>query len=213
KRRRNEAANFSKNNKQRGTGKDAKPAAPFELFGENGVVAVDVHAERGAGNQQSEENQENAERHRKKAGPHLAQRADVVILAFDCGNQAEEDHQPAGVIILFYLEHMTQSGGSSPAAFCTLDIRKGTGQYLKDRATEQKPWRENGIMAGWGRLAVKVRNPQNFYGGLALVGLAVIALIATAELAGIEEARFGAGTAPRMFAVLLAFAGGGIALA
>src|SRR6185437_9017330 len=102
---------------------------------------------------------------------------------------------------------------SSPAAFCTLDIRKGTGQYLKDRATEQKPWRENGIMAGWGRLAVKVRNPQNFYGGLALVGLAVIALIATAELAGIEDARFGAGTAPRMFAVLLAFAGGGIALA
>ena len=68
-------------------------------------------------------------------------------------------------------------------------------------------------MAGWGRLAVKVRDPQNFYGGLALVGLAVIALIATAELAGIKDARFGAGTAPRMFAVLLAIVGAGIMLA
>ncbi|HVV61425.1 MAG TPA: tripartite tricarboxylate transporter TctB family protein [Pseudolabrys sp.] len=68
-------------------------------------------------------------------------------------------------------------------------------------------------MAGWGRLAVRVRNPQNFYGGLALVGLAAIALIATAELAGIEDARFGAGTAPRIFAGLLALVGAGIALA
>ena len=57
-----------------------------------------------------------------------------------------------------------------------------------------------------------IRNPQDFYGGLALVGLAVIALVTTRELTGMHGFAFGPGTAPRLFAGLLALVGGGVAL-
>jgi len=33
---------------------------------------------------------------------------------------------------------------------------------------------------------VKVRNPQDFYGGIALIGLAIVALLASANLAGMH---------------------------
>jgi putative tricarboxylic transport membrane protein len=49
----------------------------------------------------------------------------------------------------------------------------------------------------------KIRNPQDFYGGVVLVGLALIALWATRDLPGMHGFAFGPGTAPRMFAVLL----------
>jgi putative tricarboxylic transport membrane protein len=51
-----------------------------------------------------------------------------------------------------------------------------------------------------------IRNPQDFYGGLALVALAVFALWASGDLPGMRGFSFGPGTAPRLFAgVLLAF--------
>jgi putative tricarboxylic transport membrane protein len=59
---------------------------------------------------------------------------------------------------------------------------------------------------------VPVRAPQDFYGGLALVLLGTFALIASAELPGQRGFAFGPGTAPRLFAVILAVIGVAVAL-
>jgi putative tricarboxylic transport membrane protein len=58
----------------------------------------------------------------------------------------------------------------------------------------------------------RVRSPQDFYGGLALIALAIIAIMASGELPGQHGFAFGPGTAPRMFATLLAVVGGLVAL-
>ncbi len=49
----------------------------------------------------------------------------------------------------------------------------------------------------------KIRNPQDFYGGLVLILFAAFALWAASDLTGIKGFQFGPGTAPRMFAILL----------
>src|SRR3954463_16156157 len=53
------------------------------------------------------------------------------------------------------------------------------------------------IMPAW------VRGPQDFVGGIALMAIALFALWASSDLQGMHGFSFGAGTAPRMFAVLL----------
>ena len=53
------------------------------------------------------------------------------------------------------------------------------------------------IMPKW------VRGPQDFIGGLALIAIALFALWASSDLQGMRGFSFGAGTAPRMFGVLL----------
>ena len=63
-----------------------------------------------------------------------------------------------------------------------------------------------------GGFQFKVRGPRDFYGGLALIGLAIIAILATSELPGQHGFVFGPGTAPRMFATLLAVVGAVVAL-
>src|SRR5258708_28066301 len=63
-----------------------------------------------------------------------------------------------------------------------------------------------------GGFQFKVRGPRDFYGGLALMGLAIVALIATGELPGQHGFAFGPGTGPRMFATLLAVTGAVVAL-
>lgn len=50
---------------------------------------------------------------------------------------------------------------------------------------------------------VPVRAPQDYYGGIVLMMLAVLALIASADLPGQRGFAFGPGTAPRLFAVML----------
>ncbi len=57
-----------------------------------------------------------------------------------------------------------------------------------------------------------INGPQDFYGGLALVGIALFALWASSDLAGMRGFSFGPGTAPRMFGVLLALLGAGVAV-
>lgn len=57
-----------------------------------------------------------------------------------------------------------------------------------------------------------VRGPQDFVGGLALMALALFALWASRDLQGMHGFSFGAGTAPRMFAVLLLVLGFGVAV-
>src|SRR5436189_3058752 len=55
----------------------------------------------------------------------------------------------------------------------------------------------NYIMWKW------IKGPQDFVGGLALMAVALFALWASSDLQGMHGFSFGAGTAPRMFAVLL----------
>jgi|SRR6185369_12315727 len=58
----------------------------------------------------------------------------------------------------------------------------------------------------------KVKGPRDFYGGLALIALAIIAILASSDLPGQHGFAFGPGTAPRLFAGLLAFIGAVVAL-
>lgn len=55
-----------------------------------------------------------------------------------------------------------------------------------------------------------IRNPQDFYGGLGLVGLSLLAFWASRKLPGTQGFAFGPGTAPRMFAGLLGIAGAAV---
>jgi putative tricarboxylic transport membrane protein len=57
------------------------------------------------------------------------------------------------------------------------------------------------------RLSFRVRAPQDFYGGVTLIVFALFALWAGSDLPGTHGISFGPGTAPRMFASLLAIAG------
>ena len=57
-----------------------------------------------------------------------------------------------------------------------------------------------------------VRAPRDFYGGLALVGLALFAYWASFDLPGMRGFAFGPGTAPRMFAVVLGLLGLAVAV-
>ena len=57
-----------------------------------------------------------------------------------------------------------------------------------------------------------IKGPQDFYGGLALMGIALFALWAASDLQGMRGFSFGPGTAPRMFAYLLLALGAGVAL-
>ncbi len=55
--------------------------------------------------------------------------------------------------------------------------------------------------------AIRIRAPRDFWGGLALVAVAGLALWLTGNLGGMNGASFGPGTAPRLFAGLLALFG------
>ncbi len=62
----------------------------------------------------------------------------------------------------------------------------------------------NSILPNW------IKAPQDFFGGLALVAIALFALWASSDLQGMRGFSFGAGTAPRMFGYLLLALGAGI---
>ncbi len=64
----------------------------------------------------------------------------------------------------------------------------------------------------WGGFQFKVRGPRDFWGGLVLIALAIVAIMASGDLPGQHGFAFGPGTAPRIFAVLLAVIGGLVAL-
>lgn len=57
-----------------------------------------------------------------------------------------------------------------------------------------------------------IRGPRDFYGGLVLIAIALIAIWASANLQGSTGTSFGPGTAPRMFATLLIIIGAVVAL-
>lgn len=57
-----------------------------------------------------------------------------------------------------------------------------------------------------------VKGPQDFYGGIVLMGIALFALWASSDLQGMRGFSFGPGTAPRMFAYLLLALGAGVTI-
>jgi putative tricarboxylic transport membrane protein len=57
-----------------------------------------------------------------------------------------------------------------------------------------------------------VRSPRDFWGGLALVLLGILAIWASRDLPGQHGFAFGPGTAPRLFSGLLAFCGAAVAI-
>lgn len=56
------------------------------------------------------------------------------------------------------------------------------------------------------------RAPQDYFGGVALMAIALFALWASSDLQGMRGFSFGAGTAPRMFGVLLLGLGAAVAV-
>src|SRR4030088_1065898 len=62
------------------------------------------------------------------------------------------------------------------------------------------------IMPKW------IRGPQDFVGGLALIAIALFSLWASSDLQGMHGFSFGAGTAPRMFGMLLLALGAAVAI-
>jgi hypothetical protein len=60
-------------------------------------------------------------------------------------------------------------------------------------------------------LFVRLRAPQDYFGGVVLMAIAVFALWASSDLQGMHGFSFGAGTAPRMFGVLLLGLGAAVA--
>jgi putative tricarboxylic transport membrane protein len=56
-----------------------------------------------------------------------------------------------------------------------------------------------------------IRNPRDFWGGLVLMAVAILALWASRDLPGQRGFAFGPGTAPRLFAGVLAALGAAIA--
>ena len=58
----------------------------------------------------------------------------------------------------------------------------------------------------------RVRNPQDFWGCLVLMGLALFSLWAGSDLPGMHGFSFGPGTAPRLFAICLLLLAGAVLL-
>jgi putative tricarboxylic transport membrane protein len=59
---------------------------------------------------------------------------------------------------------------------------------------------------------LRVTNPQDYYGGLALVGLSLFAFWASSDLSGMRGFSFGPGTAPRLFSGILLVLGVAVTL-
>lgn len=65
---------------------------------------------------------------------------------------------------------------------------------------------------GGGVFPLRIRAPRDFFGGLALIVLAVFALWAARDLSGVSGYSFGPGTVPRLFASLLILIGAAVAI-
>jgi putative tricarboxylic transport membrane protein len=86
--------------------------------------------------------------------------------------------------------------------------------YVPSNTTVPKIMAAVVLLVGIGVVAglVPVLGPRDFYGGILFIDLAVLALIASAELPGQRGFAFGPGTAPRLFAILLAGLAAAVAL-
>lgn len=69
-----------------------------------------------------------------------------------------------------------------------------------------------GQPAGVPQVAGFIRNPQDFWGGIAIVAFALFSLWAGGDLPGMRGFAFGPGTAPRLFGWLLVAVGAAVTL-
>jgi len=60
--------------------------------------------------------------------------------------------------------------------------------------------------------ARRIKGARDFWGGIALIAMAVFVLVATAHLPGMHGFQFGPGTAPRLFSIILLLLGIAIAV-
>jgi putative tricarboxylic transport membrane protein len=65
---------------------------------------------------------------------------------------------------------------------------------------------------GGGVFPLRIRAPRDFFGGVALIVLALFALWAASDLTGVSGFSFGPGTVPRLFASLLILIGAAVAI-
>ena len=108
--RRNEAAIIGapKNDEQNRAGEDAKPGDPFGLGQDHLIVIGGVGGRRNAGNENPQACHHHAEDDRKEARAHVKERAEIVVAAFEHGAEPDQGHQPAGIIVFFLGEQVTQ---------------------------------------------------------------------------------------------------------
>ena len=109
----------------------------------------------------------------------------------DSGASQHTNHFRGGVLVAIaaLLLLLTTFGISSPTVSRVLCIAIGLV----------------GVVTAFG--LIPVRAPQDYYGGLVLIMLATLCLIASSELPGQRGFAFGPGTAPRLFAGMLAALG------
>jgi putative tricarboxylic transport membrane protein len=77
------------------------------------------------------------------------------------------------------------------------------GENVMAEETGKVP-EKSGLLAG-------IRGPQDFVGGLVLIGVAAFAFWASSDLSGMHGFSFGPGTAPRLFAGMLLILGTAVA--
>lgn len=97
---------------------------------------------------------------------------------------------------------------SAPAAFFSADAKKAFSSDVLLTLIYSYPLFAVAIAT----LFLKIRSPQDYIGGVVLMALALFALWASSDLQGTRGFSFGAGTAPRMFGVLMLALAAGIAL-
>jgi putative tricarboxylic transport membrane protein len=117
--------------------------------------------------------------------------SDVTSGGFSRNTQSEERYNLVGGLTLAVVAAVLMAGSFFTRTAVPLTVR---GSIIIFAAT--------GIAVAFGWLRVK--NPQDFYGGMALIMLSLIAFVASNDLPGMRGFAFGPGTAPRLFAFALA---------
>jgi hypothetical protein len=113
---------------------------------------------------------------------------------------------PAQVLVA----HATALAAAAPGALFALgaDSRKAISSDVLLALIYSYPLFAVAIVTNF----VKIKSAQDYIGGVVLMALALLALWASSDLQGMHGFSFGAGTAPRMFGVLMLGLGAGIAL-
>jgi putative tricarboxylic transport membrane protein len=102
------------------------------------------------------------------------------------------------------------SSGASYTAIVMPALLAAFSFWATTRSTGAIVW----LLAGAGTVLIasaawiamrgqRITNPQDYFGGLALIGLALFAFWASSDLSGMRGFSFGPGTAPRLFSGIL----------
>lgn len=105
--------------------------------------------------------------------------------------------------------YLTGPGGAFFTALSNFSFAPAfNGPFALDIAKYSMPM----IAFALPNFVMPIRDPRDYWGGVALVGFALFALWASSDLPGMRGFAFGPGTAPRMFSWLLVATGTGVAI-